>query len=192
MRDDSLPAVWISDAPVNKEAVMIALDAVLREDRDARDKERWARIASVAALTLLCPALIWCAAYGRTPVVRGGYALMAAGTALFAFVDWLLLGWRRQARPGPADARSQLHRTAFLLSRQAHLIRTAAVWCAPIFIGTALIAVWIYRERSHTEAWLLWALVGAGWLTSAVAGVSKATQLDDRRTRVEQVLNDLG
>jgi hypothetical protein len=191
MSDESLPAVWISDAPVTRERVMTTLNAVLHEDRDARDKERWIRIASVAALTLLCPALLWCAAYGRTPAVRGGYALMAVGTAVFVFADWVLLGWRRQALPGPADARSQLQRTAFLLSRQANVIRTTAVWCAPIFIGTALIALWIYRERSHVEAYLLWTIVGAGWATTASAGISKAAKLDDWRNRMEQLLSDL-
>src|SRR3954469_14285068 len=123
MSDESLSAVWIFEAPVTKESLMTACDAVLREDREARDNERWSRFASLAALTVLCPALLWCAANGRTPAVRGGYALMAVGTALFAFADWVLAGWRRQALPGPSDARSQLHRTAFLLSRQANVMR---------------------------------------------------------------------
>jgi hypothetical protein len=192
MSEDSLPAVWTSDQPVARETIATAVDAVLREDREGRDKERWIRTAALLALTLLCPALVWCAAYGRTPLVRGGYALMAAGTAVFVFAEWVFLGWSRQALPGPADARSQLQRTAFLLSRQANLIRMAALWCAPIFIGTALIGLWLYRERSHSEAYLLWAIVGAGWLMGAVAGVSKGMELDGRRVRMEQLLRDLG
>ena len=87
------------------------------------------------------------------------YALMAAGTAVLVFAEWMYLDWSRQALPGPADARSQLHRTAVLLSREAWLVRTAPLWCAPIFIGTALIGAWVYREVGHAAGYLLWATV---------------------------------
>src|SRR5688500_9025126 len=115
MNDDSLPAVWIADAPIQKKTVLMAMNAVLSEDRACRDKERAIRIASVLVLALLCPALLWCAAYGTTPLVRGGYALMAVGSAVLVSTEWIYLAWSRQALPGPADARSQLQKTAFLL-----------------------------------------------------------------------------
>src|SRR5687767_9246253 len=110
MSDDSVRAVWISGQPFDKATVMTAVHAALTEDRAVRDKERWLRIASVFAVAVLCPVLLWCAAFGRTPLVRGGYALMAAGTAVLVFAEWMYLDWSRQALPGPADARSQLHR----------------------------------------------------------------------------------
>jgi hypothetical protein len=191
MNDDTLPAVWTSDQPVAKETFMTAVDTVLREDRAAHDKERRIRVGGMIALAVLCPALLWCAAHGITPLVRGGYALMAAGTAILVYAEWAYLAWCRQALPGPADARSQLQRTAFLLSRQVVLLRAAALWSAPVFIGTAMIGLWLYQQRSHAGGYLLWAALGAGWLVMAVGGISKGTALDRRRSRMEQLLNDL-
>ena len=191
MSDDSLAAVWRADSPVQKSTLLAAIDAVLNEDRAGRDKERAIRIASLLLLSLLCSALLWCAAYGTTPLVRGGYALMAAGTAVLVSAEWIYLAWSRQALPGPADARSQLLTTAFVLARQARLLRTAPLWCAPIFVGTALIGGWMYQERSHTAAYLLWATVSAGWVIVAVGGAATGAKLDRRRTRVEELLTEL-
>ncbi len=191
MSHDSLPSMWISDEPVSREAVMTAMNAVLNEDRAARGVDRGTRIAEGLALAVLCPALLWCAAYGITPLVRGGYALMAAGTAILVSVGWMYAAWARQALPGPADARSQLQKSAFLLSRQANLMRTAPLWCAPIFMGTALVATWIYQQRSATEGYLLWALIAAAWFTVSVGGISTGRRLDERRVRMERLLNDL-
>jgi hypothetical protein len=170
---------------------MMVMDAVLNEDRAARDKERGVRIVTGLALALLCPALLWCAAYGITPLVRGGYALMAAGTAILVSTFWIYESWSRQALPGPADARSQLQKSAFLLSRQASLMRTAPLCCAPIFLGTALISAWIYQQRSTTGGYLLWAVVAAGWLVVSVSGISTGRKLDQRRARMERLLSEL-
>ena len=191
MSDDSVRAVWISGQPIDKATVMTAVRAALTEDRAVRDKERWFRIASVFAIAVLCPALLWCAAFGKTPLVRGGYALMAAGTAVLGFAEWMYLDWSRLALPGPADARYQLHRTAFLLSRQAWLMRTAPLWCAPIFIGTALIGAWVYREVGHAAGYLLWMAVGTGWFMTFVSGIARGTRLNERRIRMEQLMSDL-
>ena len=192
MNDDSLRAAWISGRPIDKVTVMTAVHAALTEDRAVRDKERWFRIASVFAIAVLCPALFWCAAFGRTPLVRGGYALMAAGSAVLGFAEWMYLDWSRKALPGPADARSQLHRTAFLLSSQAWLLRSAPLWCAPIFIGTALVGAWVFREVGHAAGYLLWAIVGTGWLMTFVIGITKGARLNEQRIRLEQLMTDLG
>ena len=191
MNDDSLPALWIADPPVQKNTVLTAINAALNEDRACREKERAIRIASVLALALLCPALLWYAAYGATPLVRGGYALMAAGTAVLVSTEWIYLAWSRQALPGPADARSHLQKTAFVLARQARLVKTAPLWCAPIFIGTALIGVWLFEERGPAAGFMLWASVGTGWCMVSVGGASTGTKLDQRRVRIEQLLDDL-
>ena len=191
MSDDSLPAVWIADPPIQKNTVLTAMTAVLNEDRACREKERAIRIASVLVLALLCPALLWCAAYGTTPLVRGGYALMAAGTAVLVSTEWMYLAWSRRALPGPADARSQLQKTAFILARQATLMRTAALWCAPVFLGTALIGLWLFQERSAAAGSGLWVTVGTAWCMASVGGTSTGTKLDQRRVRIEQLLSDL-
>ena len=191
MNDDSLPAIWMSDPPVDKEVVMKAMNAVLDEDRAVREKDRRIRFGSVVVLALFCPALIWCAVYGVAPLVRGGYALMAVGSALLVSLEWTYLAWSRQALPGPADARSQLQASTLLLSRQSSLLRMAALWCAPVFAGTALIGLWVYQQRSASGGFLLWAVVVVGWVVVAVGGRSMGTKLDERRLRMERLLADL-
>lgn len=191
MTQDSLTAMWISDPPPSRAAVIAAVNAALHEDRAARDKGRWMQLAGGFAVALFCPVLLWCAAHGITPLVRGGYALMAAGTAILVSTGWMYATWSRQALPGPSDARSQLQQSAFLLARQATLIRTAPLWCAPVFLGTALIGTWIYQQRSASEGYLLWALIAVGWLIVSVSGVSTGKRLDEQRVRMERLLNDL-
>jgi hypothetical protein len=191
MSQDPLPAVWISDPPPGRDAVMTVMNAVLDEDRAAHAKDRGAAIAGGLALALFCPALLWCAAYGIAPLVRGGYALMAVGTAILVSTGWMYSAWSRQALPGPADARSQLQKSAFLLSRQANLARTASLFCAPVFLGTALIGTWIYQQRSTVEGYLLWALIAAGWVVVSAGGISTGRKLDERRVRMERLLSDL-
>ena len=115
MSDDSLPALWTSDQPSSKLMVIAAVNAALIEDRTRRDKERWVRIVCVLAVAVLCPVLLWCAAYGKTPLVRAGYALMAAGAAVMVFAEWMYLAWSREGLPGSANAQFQLQRASFLL-----------------------------------------------------------------------------
>jgi hypothetical protein len=191
MNEDALRAAWTSSPSTNKEALLATMNAVLDEDRVAREKDRLVRLIALTAVALLCPALLWFAAHGKTPLVRGGYALMALGTSLILFAEWMHRTWSRQALPGPADARSQLQKTALSLSRQASLFRTEPLWCAPVFVGATLIGAWLYQERSTTEALLLWATIGVGWLMSAVSGFSRGKKLDNRQSRIEQVLSDL-
>src|SRR4051812_44416968 len=118
MSDDalSLSAVWMSDEPVGKDRVRSAIHTVLENDRAARARERRIRIGSLLALSCLLPLMLWAAAHGVTPLVRGAYALMAAGSAMIVCAEWMSLEWSEQALPGAADARSQLQRTAFMLS----------------------------------------------------------------------------
>jgi hypothetical protein len=190
MNDDSLRAVWLSNQPPDKETLVRTVRAVLDEDRAAQIKDRWVTIATVIVLCLVCPTSLWFAAYGKTPLVRGAYALMGAGTAIAVFADWMYLTWSGRALPGPADIRSQLQTTALLLGRQANLLKTGPLWSAPVFLGAALISLWIYQERSHAEAFVLGAIVGTAWLVGLVAGVARGKRIDERRSRMEGMLAD--
>lgn len=192
MNDEALRAAWISMQPARKEKLVATMRAVIDEDRAAQQKEWLTRLAASIAMALLCPALLWFAAYGRTPLVRGGYALMALGSAVVLFAGWAHRSLSRQTWPGPSDARSQLQKTTLILSRHASLLRTAPLWCGPIFIGAVLIGTWIYQERSAVEGFVLWAFVVAAWAISAVTGFSRGKQLDALRLRIEAVLRDLG
>ena len=191
MRDDSLSSVWTGDPPMEKNAVLAAVTAVLHEDRASRERERAIRIPSLLALAVLCPVLLWCAAYGISPIIRGAYALMAAGSAVLVATEWMFFEWDRHALPGPMDARSQLQKTAFMLARQATLMKTALLWSAPVFIGTALIGLWLYQERSHGAGYLLWAFVGPAWCVASIGGGAMGVKLDQRRLRIERLLTDL-
>ncbi len=171
---------------------MTTVAAILAEERADQQKERLVRLGAVAVFGLLCPALLWFAAFGKTPLVRGGYALMAVGAALMLFAEWLDRARSRKALPGPVDTRTQLQTTASLLSRRITHFRAGAVWSAPIFIGAALIGGWLYQERSQIAGYLLWLVVGTGWVAFYVTGFSKGRKLDERRARMEQLLSDLG
>ena len=190
MNHDALRAVWVSHPDTHKENLMTVINAVLDEDRSACEKDRWIRVAAVIAVGLLCPALLWFAAYGRTPLVRGGYSLMAIGTAMVLFAQWLHRTWSRQALPGAADARSELQKLALVVSRQASLFRTAPIWCAPVFMGAALIGGWIYQERSVSGGYLLWATIGTAWAINWMTGFSKAKKLTERRSQIESLLSE--
>lgn len=191
MNDDALPAIWTSDSPVNQEALMSAMNAVIDEDRAGRDKDFRIRIASVLVLAVLLPVLVWAAAYGISPLVRGGYGLMAVGTALLVATEWMYVTWSREALPGPADARSQLQKSAFLLARQASLMRMAPLWIAPVVIGIGLIARWLHEQRSASWGYLLFAALIAGWIAASIGGRSTGKKLDERRRRMERLLADL-
>ena len=191
MIDESLPVLWMSDEPIRKETVTTAVQHALEEDRVSRERERSVRAASVVAIALLFPALAWSAAHGVTPLVRLGYLFMAAGVAIMITAEWMYLAWSRDALPGPVDARSQLQRSAFLLVRQTHLLRTAAIWTSPVFVGALLIGNWLFAERSRAEGYLLWAIVGAAWLAAGFGARSKGAKLDAQRERLERFLADL-
>ena len=61
-----------------------------------------------------------------------------------------------------------------------------------MFIGGLLIGAWVYFERSHSGGYFLWATIVAAWFMSAVGGISKGKKLDMLRSRMEQLLSDLG
>jgi hypothetical protein len=191
MTDESLLLVWAGDGPLAKQQMLSAVHAALEADRATRRRELGIRLAGVAVLALLFPALVWCAANGTTPLVRGGYALMAVGTGILVFSEWIYLSWSRRALPGPIDARSQLENSALMLVRQSALLRTAGLWCAPIFVGTAFIATWLYQQRGHTAGYLLWTTAIVVWCLSVLGGRSKAAQLDQRCGRIEELLANL-
>jgi hypothetical protein len=117
---------------------------------------------------------------------------MAIGAVVMVLTEWMYRTSSRQSLPGPVDARSQLLKTGLLLSSQVTLLETMALWSAPIFIGAAMIGLWVHQERTHVAAYLMWAGIGAGWAMSVVAGRSKVRELKARRGRLEDVLEALG
>ena len=187
----SLSAVWMSAPPASQEDVMSTIACVLKRDRKRRERERRVRVGMLFALALLVPTMLWGAAYGVTPLVRGAYALMAVGSAMIVAAEWIYLEWSRQALPGPADARSQLQITAFTLRRQVMLMKTAPMWSAPVFIGVALIGAWLYRDRTQVAAFGLWAIAAAGWLLAGAGTISARTKLNARRQQLERLLSEL-
>ena len=192
MSDDTspLPAIWMSGEST-RNGVASAIDAVLDKDRAARERDRRVRHGSLIAVTCLLPPLLWAAAHGVTPLVRGAYALMAGGVAVLVFAEWMYLDWSRRALPGPADARSQLHASAFMLDRQIRMLRTAALWTSPIFAGAVMIGAWLYGARTHSGAFLVWTLTAAGWLAAGLGTRSSQSRLSETKLEMERLLHDL-
>jgi hypothetical protein len=191
--DDALSilAVWMSQPVVGKEEVRSAIDAVLDRDRDARARDRRMRLGGLFALALLLPALVWSAAYGVTALVRVAYGLMAIGCAMSAAAELLYLEWSRQSLPGPVDNRSQLQRTVFLLERQIAVVRMAPLWSSPVFIGVALIGVWLSQNRTSSAAFIIWTFTVVGWLALGAFVMTACRRLHERRQHVEQLLREL-
>ncbi|HZB24522.1 MAG TPA: hypothetical protein VE379_00220 [Vicinamibacterales bacterium] len=192
MTDDTLAGDWASvPVPLDRKRLREVADAVVSSDRVARARERRHRALSSLGLVLLCPALFWCAAYGIAPLVRAGFALMAAGTAVLIFAEWRYSSWSRGTLPGGGDIRAHLWANASLLREQARLMKTAPLWCAPVFIGAVFLAVWIHQERSEPQSWALTTAVAAAWVTGSAACRSQGQRLEQRRRELEQLLIQL-
>ena len=192
MNDETsaLPAIWMSGESTGN-GVTSAIDAALDKDRAARERDGRVRRGSLVAVTCLLPPLLWAAAHGVTPLVRGAYALMAGGVAVLVYAEWMYLDWSRQALPGPADARSQLQASAFMLERQIRMLRTAALWSSPIFTGAVMIGVWLYGARTHYGAFLVWILTAAGWLGAWLGTRSGQSRLGEMKLEMERLLREL-
>jgi hypothetical protein len=193
MIDDTsaLPAVWTSNESARESGAASTIAGVLEKDRAARDRERRVRHGSLLALACLLPLLLWAAAHGVTPLVRGAYALMAAGVAALVSAEWMYLDWSSQGLPGPVDVRSQLQATAFMLARQIRLLKTAPFWTSPVFAGAILIGVWMYGARTHAGAFLIWTLTAAGWVGVALGTAPARSRLSETKLELERLLRDL-
>jgi len=181
----------MSEAAPSKDDIRKAAGRVLDKDRVDRLRERRLRIAGVVALVFFVPVLLWAAAHGVAPLVRGAYALMAAGCVAAVVAEWVYLGWSKRALPGPDDTLSQLQRTVFMLDCQQWLARTAALWSSPVFAGVVMICVWLYRERTAAGAVTLGAVNIAAWIGSGVFTRRAAAALGRRRRHLEDVLAEL-
>jgi hypothetical protein len=116
---------------------------------------------------------------------------MAAGTAVMLFAGFAFASWKVQGRPGANDSLTQIHTSAVLLAREAMLARMAAAWCAPIFMGGLMIGWWVYAERSHVVATVVWTAMVAGWMATLLGGRTVAHAYDVRRAQLERVIADL-
>lgn len=186
----ALQAAWMSGSASSDDRIRSAVARIVDKDA-AQRRERQLRIGGLAAMLSLVPVLLWAAAYGVAPLVRGAYALMAAGCVAIVVVEWLYLDWSRRALPGPDDMRSHLQRTAFMLERQGWLGRTAVLWSSPVFIGVALISVWLFRERTVGGALTVATIDASAWIAAAVLGGRGAAALGRRRQQMEEILADL-
>jgi hypothetical protein len=186
----ALQAAWMSAADFGESAPE-AIERILEKDRAERARERRMRTGGALMMMGLVPVLVWAAAHGVAPVIRGAYALMAVGCVAGGVAEWLYLVWSRRALPGPDDTRSQLQRTAFLLEWQRWLVLTAGLWSSPVFAGVLLICVWLYRERTPAGAVALAAVSVATWIVTGLVAARMAAALERRRRALQEALADL-
>lgn len=191
MTDDSLSKLWVSNGRMDEDQLHATVHATLEEHRAIRHREVAARIGLIGVLGVLFPVLVWFAAYGKTPAVRGGYALMAAGSAVAVITEWIYLSWTRQCDPTSIDSRSQLMNNAAILFRQIWLLRAAAVLTAPLFVGAAFIGSWMYQHSSHTTGYVWWTGFAVVWVFVALGTRGKATQLENSRKGIDRLLREM-
>ena len=191
MRRDPLQEIWTSQEAEEKETVMNSIQLILAQDQADQEKRRRTSFWLAPLHLVLLPPLFFFAVTGKTPVVRAGYALMAVGIAIEASAGWLFASWSRQALPGPLDTRSQLQKAAFLLSRQAGLAKTSALWAAPVFLGAALIGLWAYHARGPLPGYVVWVALALLWIGVSHGGRKKAKAAEERKARMEELLCEL-
>lgn len=109
MRRDPLQEIWTSQETEAKETVMNSIQLILAQDQADQERQRRANLWWAPLHLVLLPLVFFCAATGKTPVVRAGYSLMAAGLAIAASAGWLFGSW---SRPGFAGARGHAVPTA--------------------------------------------------------------------------------
>lgn len=78
-----------------------------------------------------------------------------------------------------------------MLDYQQWLGRTAVVWSSPVFIGVAMICVWLYRERTLASAVTVGGLTLAAWVGGGVLVSRAVGELGRRKRQLEDVLADL-
>lgn len=191
MTDDSLSRLWVSNDRVAEDRLQAAVRAALEEHRAVRQREVAARVGLAGVLGVLFPVLVWFAAFGKTPAVRGGYALMAAGSAVSVFTEWIYLSWTKQCDPRSIDMRSQLMNNAAILFRQVWLLRTAWLLTAPLFLGGALVGSWIYQHSGHATGYVWWAGMAVAWAFVALGSRAGTAKLELRRTQIEELLREM-
>ena len=81
--------------------------------------------------------------------------------------------------------------TASMLGHQVMLMKTAPMWSSPIFVGVAMIGLWLFRERLPSEAFVLWTITAAGWIAACLGTVSAHAKLTERRLQIERLLGEL-
>ena len=191
MTDDSLSKLWVSDDRVGDNRLRAAVSAALEEHRVGRQREVAARVGLAVLLGILFPVLVWCSAFGKTPAVRGGYALMAAGSAVAVFTEWMYLSWTRQCDPRAIDMRSQLMNNAAILFRQAWLLRSAGLLTAPLFLGGALVGSWLYQHSGHATGYVWWTGMAVIWAIVGLGSWTGAARLQIRRMQIEELLREM-
>lgn len=186
-----LQDLWIGKN-AGKENIDMMVEQVLEQDRRYRKASRREDIVSIVIAAVFLPLLMFLAADARAPILRVGYGMMAIGSAVTIVALWLYHNWVRQAPSTSSTSRTHLEQSVEYLDRQAKLYRTSVLWCgAPVFIGGFLIGL----AAAHANVWLGAVMCGGSvlaWIgTWHRNGVRKVREIEQRKARVQQVLQDL-
>lgn len=188
---NDLQDLWTSNS-AGKENIDMMLEQVLEQERKYQKASRREDIVSVLIAALTLPLLMLLAAGARAPILRAGYGMMAIGSAVTIVALWLYHNWVRRAPSTSSPSRTHMEQSVEYLDRQAKLYRTSVLWCgAPVFIGGFLIGL----AAAHANVWLGSAMCSGcvlAWIgTWYRNGVRKVREIEQRKARVQQVLQDL-
>lgn len=191
MTDDALGQIWRSSSDGGGPPATAVLEQVLVDEQKDRAKELRSRAMAAVTMTVVLPFLVRGAVLAPDSRVRLAYALMAIGATMMVFSEWVYARWVRRVLPGPVEARVQLRMLEDSLAHQAQHFRTNPLWCSPIFLGTAMIGLWAYGERSRIAAYAIWLATCAAWLRVLWSGLAKSRALEARRREIEEVWRGL-
>jgi hypothetical protein len=192
---DELQQLWQGpNAPEEEENLDATIEQVLEQDRKYQVSARRKDLASAAMMLALFPVVLWAATYGKWPLVRAGYGLMAVGLAVSAVAPWLYHRLNRQTPRRDLSVREHLEQSVGFLDRQATFLRTGPLFCGlPMFLGLLLFGAGIWIRGGK----LAGALIFVGSLIPLISSWRpkwdrKMREIAQRKTQAEELLRRLG
>ena len=191
---DELQQLWQGpNAPEEEENLDATIEQVLEQDRKYQVSARRKDLASAAMMLALFPVVLWAATYGKWPLVRAGYGLMAVGLAVSAAAPWLHHRLNRQTPRRDLSVREHLEQSVGFLDRQATFLRTGALFCGlPMFLGLLVFGAGIWVQGGK----LAGALFMGGSLIPLISTWPmkcgrKMREIAQRKTQAEELLRRL-
>jgi hypothetical protein len=191
---DELQQLWQRpNAPEEEENLDATIEQVLVRDHNCQVSARRRDLASAAMMLVLFPVVLWAAAYGKWPLVRAGYGLMAVGLAVSAVAIWLYHRLNSLTPRRDLTVRDHLEQSVGFLDRQATFLRTGALFCGlPMFLGLLVFGVGIWIQGGKLAGALFMGASPLLWIGSWQMSARTMRQIAQRRTRAEDLLRRLG
>ncbi|MGO9096704.1 MAG: hypothetical protein ACLQGV_15975 [Bryobacteraceae bacterium] len=192
---DELQELWQRpNAPDEEENLETTIEQVLEQDRKYQVSARRKDMIAAAMMLALFPVVLWAATYGKWPLVRAGYGLMAVGLAVSAVAPWLHHRLNRQPPRRDLSVREHLEQSVGFLDRQATFLRAGALICGlPLFLGLLVFGVGIWNRGGKLAGALFMGLSLVPLIGSwRPKWDRKMREIAQKKAQAEELLRRLG